>query len=210
MLARHVEHRRVQVPDDLVGIVELGVSRQVADVAGVDVEGRLLRHGLDRGDGLLQRPERVGIGGLVEADMAVAELQEGEALRTLRASRPGRGSWSAGRRQTGSRARLCPPRACIPARRACSCHRHGHRLGSASPFSFEASGFGRGDRCGSRLFPRGARFASSGPTRRDHVAADRAPASMRRTTSSDVMRSSSPWRGLWRHRPDCGCSARAD
>ena len=49
------------------------------DVAGVDHERRLDRHRLDLVDGFLQRAERVGIGRLVEADMAVADLQEGHA-----------------------------------------------------------------------------------------------------------------------------------
>ena len=51
----------------------------MADVAGMDHERRLLRQGIDLGDRLFQRAERVGIGGFVEADMAVADLQEGKA-----------------------------------------------------------------------------------------------------------------------------------
>src|SRR5215469_10493099 len=58
----------------------------MADVAGVEHECRLLRQAIDLRDGLFERAERVGIGGLVEADMAVADLQERKtaALRGLR------------------------------------------------------------------------------------------------------------------------------
>jgi hypothetical protein len=62
----------------LVGIVELVRFRQMGDVAGVDHKGGLSRHRLDLGDCLAQRAERVGVGGLVEADMAIADLEEGE------------------------------------------------------------------------------------------------------------------------------------
>src|SRR5262249_17904314 len=71
----------------------------MADVAGVDHEGRLLGQRIDLADGLFQRAERVGIGGLVEADMAVADLQEGEtmAVRSLRlAHNPERVRYAAG------------------------------------------------------------------------------------------------------------------
>src|SRR5215469_12685598 len=58
----------------------------MADVAGVEHECRLLRQAIDLRDGLFERAERVGIGGLVEPDMAVADLQERKAaaLRGLR------------------------------------------------------------------------------------------------------------------------------
>ena len=62
----------------LLGVVELGRLRQMGDVAGVDHEGRLDRQRLDLVDGFFQRAERIGVGRLVEADMAVADLQEGE------------------------------------------------------------------------------------------------------------------------------------
>ena len=76
VLARHVMHVELGLRDDAVGIVEFLDLRQMGDVAGVDHERRLFRHRLDLVDGLLQRAERIGIGRLVEADMAVADLQE--------------------------------------------------------------------------------------------------------------------------------------
>ena len=79
VLARHVMHVELRLRDDAVGVVELGHLRQMADVAGVNHERRLYRHRLDPVDRLLQRAARVRIGRLVEADMAVADLQEGEA-----------------------------------------------------------------------------------------------------------------------------------
>jgi hypothetical protein len=79
VLARHVMHVELGLRDDALGVVELGGLRQMGDVAGVDHEGRLHRHRLDLVDRLLERAERVRIGRLVEADMAVADLQEGQA-----------------------------------------------------------------------------------------------------------------------------------
>ena len=56
------------------------------DVAGVDHERWLGRHRLDLVDGLFQRADRIRIGRFVEADMAVADLQERHAgmVRGLR------------------------------------------------------------------------------------------------------------------------------
>src|ERR1700692_2704232 len=50
----------------------------------MDHEGWLGRQRDDLAHGLLQRAERIRIGWLVEADMAVANLQEGQAFRFLR------------------------------------------------------------------------------------------------------------------------------
>jgi hypothetical protein len=52
----------------------------------MDHEGRLLRQGVNFLNRLFQRAERVGVGGLVKTDMAVADLQEGKttAVRGLR------------------------------------------------------------------------------------------------------------------------------
>ena len=61
--------------------VELGLLREVADVAGVQHEGRLWPQGLDSLDGQAERAGDVGVGGLVEADMAVADLDEAEPAR---------------------------------------------------------------------------------------------------------------------------------
>jgi hypothetical protein len=52
----------------------------MSDVAGVNDKGRLDRHRLHYGDGLTQRAERIRVRGLVKADMAIAHLQEREAL----------------------------------------------------------------------------------------------------------------------------------
>jgi len=74
-------HLQAGLADDLVGIVEFGRLRKMGDVAGMDHESGLDGHCLHLGDRLLQRAERVRIGGLVEADMAVADLEEGETFR---------------------------------------------------------------------------------------------------------------------------------
>src|SRR6202140_3397060 len=50
----------------------------------MDHEGRLLEQRDDLAYCLLKRAERIGIGRLVEADMAVADLQERQALNFLR------------------------------------------------------------------------------------------------------------------------------
>src|ERR1700722_12370024 len=50
----------------------------------MDHEAGLLRQRDDAADRFLERAERIRIGRLVEADMAVADLQEGEALGLLR------------------------------------------------------------------------------------------------------------------------------
>jgi hypothetical protein len=79
VLAGHVMHVELGLPNQLGGIVELVRLGEVGDVAGVDHEGGTGLHVLGLGDRLVQRPESVRIGRLVEADMAVADLQEGEA-----------------------------------------------------------------------------------------------------------------------------------
>ena len=85
MLAGHVMNVEPGLRDDLVGVVELRCRRQMADVAGVDHEGGLGRQRIDLGDALLKRAERIGIRRLeVEADMAVADLQERQPARFLR------------------------------------------------------------------------------------------------------------------------------
>ena len=81
MLARHVMHIELGLRDDAFGIVEFGDLRQMGDVAGVNHEGRLLRHRYDLVDAFFKGAECVGIGRLVEADMAVADLQEGHPGR---------------------------------------------------------------------------------------------------------------------------------
>src|SRR5215469_14842394 len=58
----------------------------MTDVAGMDHKGWLLRQGIDLGDRLFQCPKRVRISWFIEADMAVADLQERQAtgFRRLR------------------------------------------------------------------------------------------------------------------------------
>lgn len=53
----------------------------MADVAGVDQEGGLCGECLDARNRLPQRTEGVGVGGPGKADMAVADLEEGERGR---------------------------------------------------------------------------------------------------------------------------------
>ena len=81
VLAGHIMHVEPGLADDLVGRIELGGLRKVADIAGVDHEGRLGRQSIHLGDRLGQRAIGVRVRGLVEADMAVAELEEAERLR---------------------------------------------------------------------------------------------------------------------------------
>src|SRR4051794_37684527 len=54
------------------------------DVAGVDHEGWLRRHCLDLADCLFERAIDVGVRGLLEPHVAVADLQEGERACALR------------------------------------------------------------------------------------------------------------------------------
>src|SRR5262249_3013129 len=84
VFARHVMHGEARGADDLVGVVELLRLRQMRDVAGVDHEGGPDRQRLHLGHRLFQGAVDVGIGGLVEAHVAVADLQEGEAAGALR------------------------------------------------------------------------------------------------------------------------------
>ncbi len=86
VLARHVEGLQPRLAQDLIGVVELVVPRQLADVAGVDDEVGRLRQRPDLGDGLAVGDPGVRIGRLGEADVAVGHLHEVEAgaLRRLR------------------------------------------------------------------------------------------------------------------------------
>ncbi len=63
---------------DLVGVVELVVARELRHVAGMNDEIRPFAERLHLGDGFAEGRAGVGIGRLVEADVAVADLQEGE------------------------------------------------------------------------------------------------------------------------------------
>src|ERR1700722_1934117 len=106
MFARHVVNVEPGLADDLIGVVELLGLRQMRDVAGMDHERRLGRHGDDLADRFPQRAERIGIGRLVETDMAVGNLQETEPrLGRLRRSDQRRFRHAAGERpyHAGSR-----------------------------------------------------------------------------------------------------------
>ena len=60
--------------DDAVGVVEFGRLGEMGDIAGMNDEGWLHAKRLDLADRFLERAEGVGIGRLVEPDMAVADL----------------------------------------------------------------------------------------------------------------------------------------
>src|SRR5215469_18697496 len=86
VFAGHVVHVKARLRDNVIGVVEFLFLRQMTDVAGMDHEGWLLRQGIDLGDRLFQCPKRVRISWFIEADMAVADLQERQAtgFRRLR------------------------------------------------------------------------------------------------------------------------------
>src|SRR4029077_2043842 len=67
--------------EDLPGGIELGRLRQMRDIAGMQHHRRLLRQRRDLVERELQGSVRVGIGFLVEPDMAVADLDEAEPAR---------------------------------------------------------------------------------------------------------------------------------
>src|SRR5262249_30569927 len=79
--AWHVVTGGVGLRDDASGVVELGWVGEMRDVPGVNHEGRFCRQRFDLGDGLFERTDHIGIGRLVEPDMAVTDLQEGELAR---------------------------------------------------------------------------------------------------------------------------------
>jgi len=63
-----------------VGVVEFGRLGEMGDITRMNDEGWLHR-GLDLIDRFLERAEGVGVGRLIEPDMAVADLQEGQSTR---------------------------------------------------------------------------------------------------------------------------------
>ena len=72
-------HVELGLTDKLVGIVEFVWLGEMGDVAGMDHEGRAGLHRLHLANGFAERAERVRVGRFIEADMAVADLQESEA-----------------------------------------------------------------------------------------------------------------------------------
>ena len=83
-------HVELGLSDDLIGIVELVRFGKMGDIAGMNHEGRLGRHRLHLGNGLAQRAERIRVSRLAEADMAVADLQEGEPADSAAKASPSR------------------------------------------------------------------------------------------------------------------------
>ena len=81
VLAGHVMHVEAGLGDDPVGVVEFGRLGEMGDIAGMNDEGWLHRQGLDLVDRFFERADGVGVGGLVETDMAVADLQERQPTR---------------------------------------------------------------------------------------------------------------------------------
>ena len=84
MLTGHEEHLVGLDPlDDLIGRIELLGLGQLCDVAGVQHQCRRLGHCIQAVHGELQRGGYILIGGLAEANVAVADLRE-EDLVLLR------------------------------------------------------------------------------------------------------------------------------
>ena len=76
MFAGKRNHRRAQASQNLFGCIELVGPCQMRDVAGVHDELRLPRQRVDAVDDAFQRSGNVRIGGLMKADVAVADLNE--------------------------------------------------------------------------------------------------------------------------------------
>ena len=76
----------------------------------------------DARDRLAQRRQRIRVRRLVEADVAVADLDEAEGLpRPARRRAPCRGRWRSARRPQASTGRRCRPRPCIRESRGGRC-----------------------------------------------------------------------------------------
>src|SRR5262249_58479830 len=75
--------------DDAVGVVEIGRLGEMGDIAGVNDEGWLDRKRIDFVQRFLVRGDSVRVRRLVESDMAVADLQEGQTTRFDRPCLPG-------------------------------------------------------------------------------------------------------------------------
>src|SRR5260221_8946081 len=84
MLAGNVANLAVGALDDLFGGVELPGLGEMADIAGMDQESRLGRQLADPPERGRQGLVRMRIGILVEADMGIADLDEGEASHARR------------------------------------------------------------------------------------------------------------------------------
>src|SRR5207302_205130 len=73
--------------EHLIRRIELRRLREMADVTGVNQEIGRCRHCGDALDGLPERADHVAVRGLVESDVAVADLHEAEVAGRLRATR---------------------------------------------------------------------------------------------------------------------------
>jgi hypothetical protein len=89
MLARHVMHVEPGLRDGAIGVVELGGLGEMCDVAGMNHERRFCGQRFDLPDRFLKRADRIGIGGCMEADMAIADLS-GRSACSARPPAPGR------------------------------------------------------------------------------------------------------------------------
>ena len=72
----HLPRPRLRAFEDLIHGVELVCLGKLAQVARVQDEGGRRRQGVDLGDGLLKGADDVFVGGLVEPDVAVTDLDE--------------------------------------------------------------------------------------------------------------------------------------
>src|SRR3984893_14157094 len=81
VFARYVMHVEPRLRDDAVGVVKFGRLGEMGDIAGVNDEGWLDRKRIDLVQRFLERADRVRVRRLVESDMAVADLQEGQPAR---------------------------------------------------------------------------------------------------------------------------------
>ena len=67
--------------DGAIGVVELGGLGEMCDVAGMNHERRFCGQRFDLPDRFLKRADRIGVGWGMEADMTIADLQEGQLAR---------------------------------------------------------------------------------------------------------------------------------
>src|SRR5690348_13359046 len=96
-----MDARDMKFAEQFARLPELLGPGQVADVAGVHDEGRRLRQCVDVGDGAAQAADHVGIRRLVEADMGIADLDEGEGVLRGGRDASGRGRAERARHATG-------------------------------------------------------------------------------------------------------------
>ena len=105
-----VDLRRLECPQELLDGVELVGLGEMGEVTRVRHEGRALWQGVDLGDGVGEGPGDIGVRRPLEADVAVADLDEVEILRAARLGGrlldPARGQQPAGDRPDGGGA--CP------------------------------------------------------------------------------------------------------